>query len=292
MRVRQPAHRFLGGEPWSAAVRHQVVVVGIPNDAGSVAPSAAKNGPGQLRRVTAAMSPPGHRREEGWYDFATGRSLLAGVRLADFGDLVLDPMSLREDLHAVPDVLGELRASCDLLVVLGGDDSLAYWACRRSGADLLVHLDAHEDASGLAGQEPRHGNFVSFLERDEPALDILQFGQRDLVPGLPRTPGPRRRLCRSVDVLREEIEARPPEEIALSIDIDVLDPRVMPSVTNPIPNGLRPEELVAVAETVASGAGRVRQLTLTEFAPVDATAMLDSVIVARVLMGAIDACLR
>jgi arginase family enzyme len=237
------------------------------------------------------MAPEGWSREHGWFDFVAGRSIMANLRLADFGDLILDPMSLGTDLEKIPDVVQELRDSCELLVVLGGDDSLAYWCCRKSNADLLLHVDAHEDATGVAGPYPRHGNFVSYLERDEPGLEIFQFGQRDLVPGPPRALGPHRRRCPSAGALRKELASRAPAEIALSIDIDVLDPRLMPSVTNPVPNGLRPEELIAVVE-MAAAAGRVRQLALTEFAPVDATALLDAVTVTHLLMRSVDACLR
>jgi arginase family enzyme len=290
--VVEPAHRFLGGSPWSAAEKWDVVVVGVPHDAGSLASSNAKKGPSHIRRVSAVMSPAGHRRADGWYDFAADRSILAGLRLADFGDLALDPLALGPDLALLPRMFGELRDTCELLLVLGGDDSLAYWACRHSGADVLVHLDAHEDATALAGPYPRHNNFVSYLERDEPDLAILQFGQRDLVPGAPGTPGPGRRRCRSPEELRRELAARDGARIALSLDIDVLDPRLMPSVTNPVPGGLHPGDVLAVAETAAASGGRVRQLTLTEFAPAEPTALVDAVTVTHLLMRAVHACLH
>jgi arginase family enzyme len=198
-------------------------------------------------------------------------------------------------------VLGEVRQTCELLVVIGGDDSLGYWSCRDAGLGQLVHIDAHEDAAGVSGPYPHHGNFISYLERDEPDLAVLQYGQRDVVPAPRREPAPRRTLCPTPAALCEALSgprqnAADSGGTAISIDIDVLDPHVMPDVTNPLPNGLTLGELEEVVEAVVRASAehgrKVRQLMLNEFAPADSAGITGAITAAHLLMRAIDACLR
>ncbi|MEZ0067515.1 arginase family enzyme [Streptacidiphilus sp. MAP12-20] len=82
------------------------------------------------------------------------------------------------------------------------------------------------------------------------------------------------------------------EDTALSVDIDVLDPHIMRSVTNPLPDGLGPGELQAVIEAAAAHGRRVRQFMLTEFAPAESAGVADAATAAHLLMRSIDACLR
>ncbi|MGW4651854.1 arginase family protein [Kitasatospora sp. NPDC004289] len=267
------------------------VVIGAPYDQGVSYRPGARFGPEALRRVSTTVfrADPGLR---GMYDAEHDRRLLAGVALADVGDLTAVPGAGGADLLDDLEQLVALTAQAGKVpVVLGGDHSLTLRVVdgltRRHHPIGVLHFDAHHDY-GRVRTGPRsgvhHGNFLDWVLGSEAVACVAQFGVRQLTPERPeacaklhRWPG---RTALETDP--DEIVRRLPAGLDwhLSFDLDVLDPAVMPSTGTVLPGGWSYREalglLTALCERLpVAGLDLVEYLPGPEEAPgVTATALL------------------
>lgn len=286
-RVNVP-ERFLNALPWRAGEHWDVVVVGLPFAGGSLSGSRSSLGPGMLRSVSRIISPrPLAEKAEGWWDYRGQHLLCEGLRIGDAGDLTVDPLHAAADLERLPDVLAALRATCSLLVVLGGDDSLSYWI-HRGFEGVLVHVDAHEDGHPVReGAGPHHADFISHLERHS-APYIVQYGMRGMVQGRPQLPGERRTIAVDLRQLDALLVAAPTTDCAVSLDVDVLEPELMRSVTAPVPDGMTTEAVLEAVRAVATSGRRVRQFSVMEFAPHPDSGRADAMRLIHLVLRSLD----
>jgi arginase family enzyme len=142
------------------------------------------------------------------------------------------------------------------------------------GADaLVVQLDAHLDIHQFSDctREPSHGNFLLHARSPRPA--VINVGHRELllrdedVRACYRSAFPAERLAADPEgTLRQLRRAgRGGRRVFLDIDCDVLDPAFFPAVTQPVPFGLAPLQLLRVLDAV--GVGRLSGLAVSEFDP-------------------------
>jgi arginase len=198
----------------------------------------------------------------------SGRSLESGIRNA--AAVAAFAVHLARSVSAVLDRGG-------FPLVLGGDCSILLGnllALRRRGRYGLVFLDGHDDFStpetsashGAAGMDlalatGRGPQILANLEGVGPLVrdeDVLVVGARERSGRLPF-----RSL--SVDALREansqvgrELARTAAADTAgfwIHLDVDVLDPAVMPAVDSPEPGGLSLEELSEILRGLL-GSGR------------------------------------
>ena len=165
-------------------------------------------------------------------------------------------------------------------LVLGGDCSLlvgAGLALRRAGNFGLVHVDGHTDfrnpgnsreCASLAGEDlaavtGMHWPAIADIDGLRPYFrprDVVHVGCRDDDEHLAETRGllgaviPARAAFGAVaDMLR--VIGRP--ELGgywLHVDVDVLDPSVMPAVDSPSPGGFTADQLRDLLRSLAPGA--------------------------------------
>lgn len=178
-----------------------------------------------------------------------------------------------------------VRAAGRVPLVIGGDCSLlvaAGIALRRSGRYGLVHLDGHTDfrhpgnsanCASLAGEDlaaavGRHWPAIADIDGLSPyfqAADTVQAGCRDddeylgevsevlamTVPAPVITARPASAVAADI---RAVLERRGLDGYWLHLDVDILDPRVMPAVDSPSPGGLGPAQLAELLAGLAPGA--------------------------------------
>jgi arginase len=186
-------------------------------------------------------------------------------------------------------------------LVLGGDCSIALgvaMALRRRGRFGLVYLDAHSDCQtpgtsetgGVAGMPltmitGRGPDLLTPLVDERPQVaesDVVLLGCRDLFDITTRKDeshvvGTRIRVrdldeirragpvAVAQDVLRRLSETGV-EQLWIHLDVDVLDPVIMPAVDSPDPGGLTEEELVALLGELLA-APTVRGMHVTIYDP-------------------------
>jgi arginase family enzyme len=143
----------------------------------------------------------------------------------------------------------------------------------QAKSTLVVQLDAHLDIHHFRDctKEMSHGNFL--LHCDGPLPPIINIGHRDLL--LPkdytaryyrRTFSAAETAC-AFDAVVEHLqsEAADASRVFLDLDCDVFDPAFFPAVTQAVPFGLTPQQVLRVLDAVWSP--KVMGVFLSEFQP-------------------------
>ncbi|MEP7054899.1 MAG: arginase family protein [Actinomycetota bacterium] len=161
----------------------------------------------------------------------------------------------------------------DQVLVLGGDCSLLLGAglhLRRRGNYGLVHIDGHTDyrnpgnssaCASLAGEDlaaavGKHWPGIADIEGPGPLFDpghVAQVGCRDLDEHLDEARADLGAVVTAREWITDPTSAAARIDAVLAadsldgywlhVDVDVLDPSVMPAVDSPAPGGLAIEEL-------------------------------------------------
>jgi arginase len=190
-----------------------------------------------------------------------------------------------EHARRLAERIGALRQAGQVPLVLGGDCSLlvaAGLALRRAGRYGLVHLDGHTDfrhpgnsaaCASLAGEDlaaavGRHWPAVADIDGLGPYFqpgDAVHAGCRDqdehlaevggllalAVPASVIAGGSARAVAKGIGAALK----RPGlGGYWLHLDVDILDPGVMPAVDSPDRGGLDPEQLTELLAVLAPGA--------------------------------------
>jgi len=237
------------------------VVLGVPCDAGVINRPGARLGPWAMR--AASMGLGTHPMPE---RLRLGRPTLGGAAARgwlDGGNIPTLPFSLSEALATVQDTVGAWAMTGCRTLMLGGDHSLTLGALRalalQHGPLGLLHVDAHPDAAhGAAwGTEIHHGTWLR-QALEEGLVDpdrVMQAGLR-----APRFADDERAFLQAAGVrmwtpadlrdprmtsqLEADLAAVGQGPTYLSLDLDALDPVLVPAVAEPVPGGLSLAEVL------------------------------------------------
>jgi agmatinase len=171
----------------------------------------------------------------------------------------------------------------DVLAVLGGEHSISVGAVRALASSVprnrlvAVHVDAHADMrdeyDGTAYSHACAGRRIAEI------CPIFQIGVRSLSESETKFC---RRSKQVVTVFGEDANAPggaflkklaafvKNKTVYFTIDLDGLDPSIMPSVGTPEPGGLMWERMLEVADVVCRNAGSVPVFDVVELAPIPA----------------------
>lgn len=259
--------RCFGAPDHDPAAPAAFTVLGIPFDGNTTGFPGARFGPLAIRSASEGARytlDPWVQVPVGFWDFGAGRSLLAGVSLADAGNVYVSPGEDGFELYArITDVVRELLEGGTIPIVLGGDHSLTapVLAAFPEGPLQIVHLDAHTDLGDLErsdGTGLHHGSFVSALLEDLPHLvEVRQIGLRGIIESSAFGDDPKV-VSVGMDQLRERgwsaaLDGLDPDRATyVTLDIDVVDPAYAPSTGTPVPGGLAPHELKALLRTIGN----------------------------------------
>ncbi len=169
----------------------------------------------------------------------------------------------------------------DCLGILGGEHSISAGTARalgrlfREGSLVSVQIDAHADL-----REEYEGSPLSHAcaaRRIIEVCPVFQVGIRNISEGEERF---RKRSKRVRTVFAEEASTAKPRWLAdlasfvkgknvfLTIDLDGLDPSIMPAVGTPEPGGISWERTLDVVRTVVRSAACVPVFDVVELAPI------------------------
>ncbi|HEY3271871.1 MAG TPA: arginase family protein [Geothrix sp.] len=235
------------------------VVLGVPCDAGVINRPGARLGPWAMRAASMGLGthPMPDRLREGY--LALGPAAAHGW--LDGGNIPTLPFSLTEALETVQATVAGWAMNGCRTFLLGGDHALTLGALRalalQHGPLGLLHLDAHPDAADGAawGTHIHHGTWVR-QALEEGLLDperVVQAGLRaprfdDGELAFLQAAGVR--LWTPADLRDPRLDSRLAADLAavgrgpayLSLDLDALDPVLVPAVAEPVPGGLSVEE--------------------------------------------------
>jgi len=149
----------------------------------------------------------------------------------DIGDLVVPPEfsvlreRLRETVSRIP----------GKFVCLGGDHSITLPIIEALKPKLVVSFDAHCDSRDdyLGGKL----NAATVMKRVSEICEVIILGVRQKFGG----------KCVMIDEL-ESFSPKDKKKAYLSVDVDVLDPSIMPGTGTPVPPGLPLQQLLSLID--------------------------------------------
>jgi agmatinase len=260
------------------AIAADVVVLGVPWDGGTGLRGGARHGPRAIREASLRCPLWAEGNPSGYWDVATERRMLAGVRAVDLGDVAVVRASQERTVAAIEAAARQARAGGAMLVTLGGDHSIAYPLVRAFGdcANLgIIQLDAHldfaDDVQGVRISSSSPLRRIGELPFVGPMAAIGLRGLRT-DPAAFAAARERGNALVSRAAVREAgpaaiINALPAmQQIYLTLDIDVLDPTLAPGASAPELDGLRYDELRELLRAIARH-GQVVGVDVVEVSP-------------------------
>jgi len=285
--------------PAAEAGGYHFLVLGIPFDEGTSNRPGARFGPRAIRTASTLYSYEGGAE---LFDAELGRTILAGARVGDRGDVPISPGSGRADREMIAEAVAGIVRAGAVPVSLGGDHSITASLLRglaevrpAEPRPYLVHLDTHMDFDSYL---PPYAHGTPIRQAVEEALvtGVTQVGIRGFNSGKADW---EEAQARGVRVVTREafgtlgvlgvlalVPAGAP--LYVSIDIDVFDPGIAPGTGTPEPGGLTYTEGRALIRALA-GHGTVVGLDLVEVNPQYDHGEITATLAARLILDAMGA---
>jgi len=252
--------------PYTDRDRARVVVIPVPFDSTTTYKAGARDGPASIISASPHME---------FYDEETDSEIYEwGIHTIDPVEPVLPP---EEMVARVRDVAEEIIAAGKLPVTLGGDHSVSIGAIeaahRLNGPLNIVHFDAHTDL-----RDSYQGSLYSHacvMRRVWSLGTVMQVGirslskeEKDFLTEQQSRPIWARDLLadrnRCVDRLLRGLKDLP---TYVTIDLDCLDPSIMPAVGTPEPGGLAWADITAFLKALARTT-RIVGFDVVELSPI------------------------
>ena len=237
-----------------------VALLGVPFDGGVSYRPGPRFGPQEIRQHSRLIRP---------YNPVLGVQPFDVLRVADVGDVDVNPLDVVDTHTRMERVLDRIIAGGTIPICIGGDHSISLAGlravARRHGPLGMVHVDSHQDMWDVYyGNRYFHGApFRRAVE--EGLLDtrrILQIGIRGPVYGPEDFDFARQhgvRVIRGEDIARQGIEGVKAQigavqggPVYLSFDIDGIDPAYAPGTGTPEVGGLSSREALEVVRALTS----------------------------------------
>lgn len=216
----------------------------------------------------------------GHHDFDIDGYLLPdGTRAIDWGNLDYSETDFAANRDTIRDYVSKILAARAIPLVLGGDDSVpipVLEAYREHGPLTILQLDAHIDwrnevngeTMGLSSNM-RRASEMDWIE------NIIQVGARGIGSARPQDRQdaldwgvqffPMRDVVQhGIDAIIDSIPEN--SNLYIALDIDVMDPAVVPAVIGPAPGGFSYWQILEIFEAVSKRA-RIAGFNLVELMP-------------------------
>ena len=244
-------------EPWKFAfsqendeiIENSYGIIGVPFDSTTSYHSGSRLGSIVVREASF-----------GFEKFNTVFNKELTSNFYDFGDVNVVHGNCEKTCGIVEDTVNELIDLKIKPILIGGEHSVSIGAIKalyeEYGKLTVVHLDAHRDlAFDFIGEKYSHATVMR--RAHEFGANLVQIGIRssskaedDFVKSTYNIQTFKNKdVHRHMDAI-EYYLTNIDNPIYLSIDMDVFDPTIAPSVGNPTPGGLYVSEVETILETV------------------------------------------
>ena len=236
----------------------EVAIVGVPFDGGTTYRPGPRFGPRHIREQSAIIRP---------WNPVLKVNPFAKHRIADFGDLPVNPLSIEDTFRRIEHGIQPLLDAEARWLCVGGDHSISLPLLRavakKHGVVSLVQFDAHNDLwDEYFGSKYSHG--TPFRRAFEEGLlkdgEVLQVGLRGQVYGEEDFDFARKHKVKMVTA--EEFHSRgitPVQKLLryfrgkavyVTLDIDVVDPAYAPGTGTPQVGGLTSVQILGLVRAL------------------------------------------
>lgn len=288
-------NNFLGlSDEYSSLEQAKVVVLPIPFEATVSYGGGTRLGPDAI--ILASQQVELYDRE---YDREPA---------CDYGVATLPALDLPDEpeaaVHAIAAATAKAASTGHFVVGLGGEHTVSVGFGRGllsalGGPLTIVQIDAHSDLRDEYEDSPYSHACIARRLLEEPGVEqLLQLGIRSVCAEevqVARSQPERVRVWYAEEVhaggwQAELIQRVAGRRVYLTIDVDGLDPSIVPATGTPEPDGLTWTEALAVLHTVTQHA-QVIGMDCVELAPAEGQHMADFA-VAKLLYKAISYCMK
>lgn len=250
--------------PYSDWERARVVVLPVAYDGTTEWRSGARDGPREIINASQYLE---------LYDIDLDREI-SEVGIHTLPEVPPEMAGPERMTQRVYELTRELLAKEKTVFLLGGEHSLTLGAVRayreKYEALSVLQLDAHADLrDSYLGSRFSHATVMRRVSELCPIVPVgirsLSQAERRFIDGAGITPFYAEDLI-SGKVIAREIVASLSHQVYITIDLDVLDPSIMPAVGTPEPGGIGWYEMLGLLREVA----RSRQIVgfdLVELCP-------------------------
>ncbi|MHA1835819.1 MAG: agmatinase [Candidatus Odinarchaeia archaeon] len=241
------------------------VVLGCPFDFTSTYQTGARFGPEAIRRASINLELFNSKTE----------TELDKIKLVDIGDLDVSYKSVDENIGRINRVVGEILSDDKIPILLGGEHTLTYGALKTLDETVLVCFDAHLDLRDeYLGSRLNHATVMRRVIENTNVKKIIFVGTRAVSKEEFDYLKNNRNLTVIYsddllennklfsDILREKLSDY--ENVYITVDMDVLDVSVAPSVGNPEPGGL---DFILLNKLISSINNKIIGFDVVEIAP-------------------------
>ena len=266
-----------------------IALVGVPYDGGTTFRAGARFGPRNIRVQSAMIRP---------YNPELNVNPFERKRIADYGDLPVNPLSLEDSYERIEKGLWPILAAGATPVSVGGDHSITLpllrAVARKHGPLALVQIDAHPDTwSTYFGVHHSHGTIIrrgieeGVLVRGAVlqvgirgqvySNDDFDFSRRNQIAWITAEQFHREGL-KAVESKLAPLRGRP---CYLTFDIDSVDPAFAPGTGTPQVGGLSSAQAVELVRALRGL--RLVGADLVEVSPPYDSSELTSLLAANLL---------
>jgi len=269
----QPNLNFLGlPEELADPTTARVWVLPVPYEATTTYGAGTRNGPMAILSASRQVELYDHRHG------CEPAERLGFATLPPMDITVSTPEAMINRLAAAVETVFSQPPSPELLVVLGGEHSISAGVARGlarvvdAGGLVCVQVDAHADLRDEFEGSPF--NHACAARRIAEVCPVFQIGIRNISKEEAEfcpTASNIQTFFREqwgpsgVNALRDFVSGK---TVYLTIDLDGLDPSIMPAVGTPEPGGLLWHELLEIIRTIAEAAARIPVMDVVELAPI------------------------
>jgi agmatinase len=237
-----------------------VAVIGVPTDEGSPFLPGSRFGPRGIREQSLRFAGEG-----GIYDPQSDRTYLEREivqgRIVDTGDVDVLPTNVVTTFRNITDHVAEVLRCNALPVVLGGDHSISFPIIRAfSKPIVVVQFDAHLDYAPVRdGLEFTNGHPFRHVKQLDTVRGLMQIGIRSLRSSREMMADAEKdgSIIITMGKFRETsprtlIQQLPRDaKCYVSIDVDVMDPPLVPGCVSAEPDGMSYPELRSTLAALA-----------------------------------------
>ncbi len=240
--------RNFGGLPlkYSNYNNSNIVILPVPFDKTSTWLKGSAKGPGAIINASANME---------LYDIETGSEVYKrGIHTAK----ELNAAASRDMVEKVTKKTAKLINDEKFVVVIGGEHTVSLGSIKAHSEHYknisILHLDAHSDMrDSYEGNKYSHASVMARAKEITPG--IVSAGIRSMDSSELKNIDQKKifyasDIRNSKDWVRRVVK-KLSENVYISIDLDVLDPSIMPSTGTPEPGGLGWYEVMDLLKNVA-----------------------------------------
>ncbi len=241
------------------AKRLDLALVGVPFDGGTSYRPGARFGPRHVREQSVIIRP---------YNPVLELSPFELVRIADYGDLPVNPLSIDDTFKRITRGLAPVLEADTIPVCVGGDHSILLPILRamhaKHGPVALIQFDAHSDTwDQYWGMKYSHGTPVRRAIEEGLLAEpyILQIGLRGQLYNSHDLDFAREHKIATITAeefherglapVRKKLKPFKNRKVYFSLDIDVVDPAFAPGTGTPQVGGFSSVQILNLVRALA-----------------------------------------